>query len=491
MRNLALFKTARHYFKLLQLIVQLIAFSCLLLWVTPIFAIQSGDIVGSKSGNVSVGGGFNKMPTKQELKNLLTYPAKEERNSKKNGKNNIGNSQIQNAVAKKSSNNNLGETQETVHRLVKQQKIINKKIIGKNINSTNLGVLPRSISKVKILQQNKTVLQNFATLSSHSINQKKQNTNTASLRTATFNAKSNATSSVKPMQPKTIPMANMPGEKISVSNTPKVETANIKIGHRLIRNIPVSANYSLTGRNYISATGINALIFPVPVTSFTPEVGTMDFKWISHNHGIVFKLKNPSLKVVQAIVTLDNESQLPLSLVFDVISSAGRVIVIPHKMVGVTLIRNSSIFNTKTTFDKKIIQLTNMVINHKDLGGEWIHSQKKNIKSPYSQLAISDFQIWENNFYVIKNIKLCSTSNYVSLAESTFSDQKTVAVTLTKHLLKPNECGRVIVIESKSPKLSVFSKKNSKTFSKKLFGKFSGDNAGVSSSTLLDPSEEN
>lgn len=250
------------------------------------------------------------------------------------------------------------------------------------------------------------------------------------------------------LKPHVVPMQASDQARHNQVALPKVKTTTIEINHELIRNIPVSADYSVKGPNYISATGVNALVFPVKIASFTPEPGSMSFKWASDNHAIVFKLTDPNMKSVQAIVTLDNTSKEPISLVFDVINSSGRVIAVPASIAGTSPLADSPLYKNSSNYEAQIIQLMNQAINNQPFSSAWQFSENTDMKSPYSQFTVPSFEQWTNPVYTLKDFTLCSRDyGELHLKETDYANANTVAVTLTKFNLWHGECTQLVVLQ--------------------------------------------
>lgn len=226
-----------------------------------------------------------------------------------------------------------------------------------------------------------------------------------------------------------------------------VQTTPIKMGKRLIRDMPVSATYHMNARNYISESGVNAIVSPIKITGFVPEPGSVTFQWINNNHGIAFQIKDDR-KTLQAIVTFDSQKN-PVSLFFDVTNVAGRVISLPSSLTGTTPLSKDPMFSNQNTdsYDKYITQLMNDIVDGKSLGQAWQYQESATAQNPYNEIAVKRYQHWFNRIYSIKNFELCSQSNEtVSLNEKTFASTDTLAVTLTKHKLHPRECSRLVVM---------------------------------------------
>jgi len=230
------------------------------------------------------------------------------------------------------------------------------------------------------------------------------------------------------------------------TNAETIQTTAIKLEKPLTRDMPFNAIYQLNGHNYMSESGINAIISPVKMTSFIPEPGSINFQWINDNHGIAFQMKGQR-KTLQAIVTFENQNT-PISLFFDIANVPGRVISLPHSLIGIPLPKLSKSNKKKDSYDDEYINsLMNNIINGKSLGSAWQYQESEAVKNPYNEIAVKRYQHWFNHVYSIKKFELCSQSDKaVSLNEKTFATADTIAVVITKHRLKPNDCSHLIVM---------------------------------------------
>lgn len=234
----------------------------------------------------------------------------------------------------------------------------------------------------------------------------------------------------------------------------KVETTSIEFGQKLLKHIPVNANYDQNNKNYISANQINAIVAPVKISAFVPEPGMITFKWINQNHGIVFKLDNPRSKKFQAMVSFDN-GKPPVSLVFTVANTPGRVLAIPSSIAGTTPLSQTKTFGVMSEYDQRIIKLMNIVVNNKPLSSAWQYRNNTKPNSPFKEFKVMRTQHWYNTDYSIKKIHLCSTYNGpLYLSESAFiqkSSYQAMAITLTKHKLDLGQCTDLVILSSASP----------------------------------------
>lgn len=258
---------------------------------------------------------------------------------------------------------------------------------------------------------------------------------------------SNDVTSQKPNEVNMFPNSVTNGGNNAQQNNETAQTTSIKIGKHLIRNMPINAIYRVNGRNFISESGVNAIVAPIKITGFVPEPGSVTFQWINDNHGIAFQIKGER-KTLQAIVTFESQ-KTPVSLFFDVTNVPGRVISLPSSLTGTLPLVNDSQFSNKNSdsYDKYITHLMNTIVSGKSLGQAWQYQESATTQNPYNEIAVKRYQHWFNRIYSIKNFELCSQSNeIVSLNEKTFASTVTLAITLTKHRLKPGECSRLVVM---------------------------------------------
>lgn len=215
----------------------------------------------------------------------------------------------------------------------------------------------------------------------------------------------------------------------------------------LVRTLPINALYKVNSRNYISESGVNAIIAPIKITGFVPEPGVVEYIWINNAHGIAFQLKKKR-KTFQAIVTFESK-KAPISVLFDVMNVPGRVIAMTSSVTGTSPLEKDPVNPSTYPYDKNIIDLMSQIVRGGKLDSAWQHEEKNKMESPYQQFSIKHYQHWYNESYSIKIFDLCSRSwRKLQLNEKSFSNDKTMAVTLTRHTLNQNECGQLIVMSS-------------------------------------------
>lgn len=239
-------------------------------------------------------------------------------------------------------------------------------------------------------------------------------------------------------------------EKNEYEMTSSIATTPIQIEKKLIRNMPINANYNMNKRNYISESGINAIVAPVKITSFVPEPNSVNFQWINDHRGIAFQLKD-NRKTFQAIVTFES-NQNPVSIFFDVINVPGRVISIPSDITGLRPFPKESPLSLKKedNYEKYIVEIMNDIVSGKSLNDSWQYQESQSSDNPYNEIAVKSYKHWFNDVYSIKDYQLCSqTSEFVNLSEKTFTAPDTIAITITKHKLNPSECTQVVVMSEK------------------------------------------